>query len=56
MYESGRLEMNIIQNEETIEFDPSRDALFVMKNDAGELIATISIDEDQEVDSPDCMG
>ena len=38
-------------NEETIEFDLSRDALFVMKNDAGELIATISIDEDQEVDS-----
>ena len=37
-------------NEETIEFDLSRDALFVMKNDAGELIATISIDE------PDCMG
>ena len=38
-------------NEENIEFDLSRDALFVMKNDAGELIATISIDEDQEVDS-----
>ena len=38
-------------NEETIEFDLSRDALFVMKNDAGDLIATISIDEDQEVDS-----
>ena len=38
-------------NEETIEFDLSRDALFVMKNDAGELIATISIDEDEEVDS-----
>lgn len=38
-------------NEETIEFDLSRDALFVMKNDAGELIAAISIDEDEEVDS-----
>lgn len=38
-------------NEETIEFDLSRDALFVMKNDAGEIIATISIDEDEEVDS-----
>ena len=38
-------------NEETIEFDLSRDALFVMKNDAGELMATISIDEDEEVDS-----
>ena len=38
-------------NEDTREFDLSREALFVMKNDAGELIATISIDEDEEVDS-----
>ena len=34
---------------ETIEFDLSRDALFVMKNDAGEIIACISIDENEEV-------
>lgn len=35
-------------NEETIEYDLSREALFVMKED-GEIIATISIDEDEEV-------
>ena len=38
-------------NEESLGIYLSRDALFVMKNDAGDLIATISIDEDQEVDS-----
>lgn len=38
-------------NEETIEFDMSRDALFVMKNDDNEVIAAISIDKDDEVDS-----
>lgn len=38
-------------NEETIEFDMSRDALFVMKNDDDEVIAAISIDKDNEVDS-----
>lgn len=38
-------------NEETIEFDMSRNALFVMKNDAEEVIAAISIDKDNEVDS-----
>ena len=38
-------------NEETIEFDMSRDALFVMKNDDDEVIAAISIDKDDEVDS-----
>lgn len=38
-------------NEETIGFDMSRDALFVMKNDDDEVIAAISIDKDDEVDS-----
>lgn len=38
-------------NEETIGFDMSRDALFVMKNDDDEVIAAISIDKDNEVDS-----
>ncbi len=38
-------------NEETIEFDMSRDALFVIKNDDDEVIAAISIDKDNEVDS-----
>ena len=38
-------------SEETIEFDMSRNALFVMKNDDDEVIAAISIDKDNEVDS-----
>ena len=41
-------------NEETIVFDMSRDALFVMKNDNDEVIAAISIDKDDEVDSLSC--
>lgn len=41
-------------NEETIEFDMSRDALFVMKNDDNEVIAAISIDKDDDVDSLPC--
>ena len=38
-------------NEENIEFDLSRDALFIMKNSKEEIVAAISIDEDKEVDS-----
>ena len=34
---------------DTITFDISRDALFVMKNEQNEIIAAISIDEDAEV-------
>ncbi|MGN0675600.1 MAG: GNAT family N-acetyltransferase [Oscillospiraceae bacterium] len=41
-------------NEDTIEFDLSRDALFVMKNDEGQIIAAISIDEDEDIDKLDC--
>lgn len=40
----------------TIEYDLSRDALFVMKNDAGEIIACISIDEDEEVSELECWS
>lgn len=43
-------------NEETIEFDMSRNALFVMKNDEGEIIAAISIDEDPDVDALPCWN
>ncbi len=34
-----------------IAYDLSRDALFVMKNEAGEIVAAISIDEDENVRS-----
>ena len=45
---------------ETIEFDLVRDALFVCKNEKGEILATVSLDEDDEVDdlpnwNPDLM-
>lgn len=43
-------------NEDTIEFDLSRNALFVMKNDNGQIIAAISIDEDEEVDNLPCWN
>lgn len=43
-------------NEETIVFDLSRDALFVMKNEADEIIAAISIDRDEEVDALTCWN
>lgn len=35
---------------ETIEFDISRNSLFIMKNEFDEIIATISIDDDKEVE------
>ena len=40
---------------ETISFDLSRDALFVMK-EGEEIIAAISIEHDEEVDSLDCWN
>ena len=43
-------------NEETIAFDLSRDALFVMKNEADEILAAISIDRDEEVDALECWN
>lgn len=38
---------------ETIDFDLSRDALFVMKKE-GRIVAAISIDEDEDVDQLAC--
>lgn len=43
-------------NEETIEFDLSRNALYVMKNDEEQIIAAISIDEDEDVDKLECWS
>lgn len=43
-------------NGDTIDFDMSRNALYVMKNDLGEIIAAISIDEDEEVDKLPCWS
>ena len=40
-------------SEETIDFDLSRDALFVMKEN-NEVIAAISIDKDEDVEKLDC--
>lgn len=42
--------------ETEIEFDLSRDALFVMKTDKGEVIAAISIDQDEAVEVLDCWS
>ena len=39
---------------ETIEDDLSRDALFVMKDENGRIIATVSLEKDEEVDRLDC--
>ena len=41
--------------EEEIDFDLSRDALFVMRDD-GKIIAAISIDEDENVDRLECWS
>lgn len=43
-------------SEETIEFDLSRDALFVMRNEAGEIIATITLDADEAVEELTCWS
>lgn len=41
---------------ETIEFDLSRNALYIMKNENSEIIAAISIDEDDEVENLPCWN
>lgn len=41
-------------NEDTIAFDLSRDALYVMKDESGEIVAAISIDQDDEVEKLSC--
>ena len=43
-------------NEDTIDFDMSRNALYVMKNELDEIIAAISIDEYEEVDKLPCWS
>ena len=43
-------------NGDTIDFDMSRNALYVMKNGLGEIIAAISIDEDEKVDKLPCWS
>lgn len=43
-------------NEDTIKFDISRNALFAKKNEKGEIIAAISIDKDEDVDSLTCWN
>ena len=43
-------------NEETIEYDLSRDALFAMKNSMNQIVAVISIDKDDAVDSLPCWN
>lgn len=40
-------------NNDTIDFDLARDALFVMKRD-GKIIAAVSIDEDEDVNALAC--
>lgn len=44
----------IYPGEKEIEFDLSRDALFVMKDEKGKIIASISIDEDEAVEKLEC--
>ena len=41
--------------ESEIDYDLSRDALFVMKED-GKIIASVSIEEDEEVDKLECWN
>lgn len=43
-------------NEDTIEFDLSRNALYVMKADEDRIIAAISIDEDEDVKNLSCWS
>jgi len=43
-------------SEETVDFDLSRDALIVMKNEKGEIIASISIDDDEDVKALSCWS
>lgn len=41
---------------DTIEFDLSRDALYVMKNEKNQIIAAISIDLDEAVENLTCWS
>ena len=42
--------------EKEIDFDLSRDALFVMKDEGGRIVAAISLDEDAEVEALSCWN
>ena len=39
---------------DTVAFDLSRDSLFVMKDEGGDVVAAVSVEEDEEVDRLDC--
>lgn len=41
---------------ETIKFDLSRDALYVLKNEQGEIIGAISVDNDENVNRLTCFS
>ena len=41
-------------SEETITFDLKRNALFILRDDSGRLIATVSLEEDPAVDALPC--
>lgn len=43
-------------SEETIEFDMSRDALFCLKNDNGNIMGVISMDKDEAVEALSCWS
>lgn len=43
-------------SKETIAYDLERDSLFVMKNEKQEIVATISIDEDENVEKLSCWS
>ncbi len=43
-------------NRETIDYDLSREALFIMKDEKGEIMAAISVEKDEEVDRLSCWS
>lgn len=43
-------------NRETIDFDLSREALFIMKDEKGEILAAISVEKDEEVERLSCWN
>ncbi len=43
-------------SEDTIDFDLSRNALYVMKNDAEQIIAAISVDKEDDVEKLECWN
>lgn len=43
-------------NEDTIDFDVSRESLFAMKNEKDEIVSVISIDQDEQVENLECWN